>query len=302
VSVRQLLHAIDRATTARELKLRVMDGVTAAFGTGATGLYLFGPTGDVDEMHVSGVRDGFVLVYEQLGRDQDPILSRALDTGVTTHDQDVFEADGWPRSRLYRECGAPWQIKHYLCAPIAAGGRVIGTVNLGRRSEQHPFADRDVAGITAVCTRLGQRLDTLARSTAGDDDDFGKLRAQRTRIRMQVDDLERDAIPLDDVRTGEVWESFATGGVVALDTFDRDDRTYVLLPARARRPAPHQPLTRRESDVAVRAAAGMANKAIAFELGISPNTVGTTLASARAKLRVTSRVKLVEAVRRLGLG
>lgn len=300
MSMRRLLHAIDRAPSARELKLRVMDGVSALFGSGATGLYLFGPSGDVDEMHVSGVRDGFVLTYEQLGRDQDPILSRALETGTTMHDGSVYDRDGWPRSQLYRECGGPWQIKHYLCAPIVVGDHIIGTLNLGRRSEQHPFLDDDVANITTLSERIGDRLDAFTRA---DDtgDDFGKLRAERTRIRMHVDELEREAVQLDDDHTHAMWESFVDGAVVPVDTFDREDRTYVLLPAQDVTAAPSAPLTRRESDVVVRVAAGMANKEIAFELGISPNTVGTILVSARKKLGVTSRVKLVETVRRLGL-
>lgn len=271
-----------------------MDGLTELFGTGATGVYLFGPDGNVDEMHVRGVRDGFVLQYEQLGRDADPILSRALTTKTVTHDGDVFAGDGWPRSRLYRDCGGPWQIKHYLCAPIVVAGIPIGTINLGRRSELHPFDRDDARTIATISTRIGERLVTL--NNAGNDN-FGKLRAERTRIRMQVEELERAAVPLDDAHTDELWTAFAGGDLVPIDMFDREDRTYVLL-SPPDEPPPAPELTPREMDVVTRAAAGMANKEIAFELGISPNTVGTTLVSARRKLGVRSRVELIRRLTR----
>ncbi|HEY0254652.1 MAG TPA: LuxR C-terminal-related transcriptional regulator [Kofleriaceae bacterium] len=296
-SLRRLLHSIDEATSARALKLAVMDGLAEELGTGATGLYLFGPAGDVTEMHVSGVRDGFVLTYEQLGRDQDPILSRAMETRSIAHDAVVYEADGWTRSELYRACGGPWQIKHYLCAPIVIGSEIVGTINLGRRSEQHPFGRDDVAKIETLRTRIASRLAAFARSDG--DDDFGKLRADRTHLRMHVDELEREAVNLDDDRAAAMWESFVDGGVVPVDMFERDDRTYVVLSVEDGEPVVRPSLTPRETEIVTRVAAGLANKEIAYELGISPNTVGTTLVSARKKLGVTSRVKLVEAVRRL---
>src|SRR6187402_1112581 len=140
-----------------------MDGVAAPFGAGSVGLYLLDDIGDPLEIHSSGVSDTFVLTYEQLGRGGDPILERALRTGTPIHDQMVFTEEQWKRSDLFRECGGRWRIQHYLCAPIVAAGRIVGTLNLGRPSEAHPFTVREMGQAHLVCQRLGARLRDLAR-------------------------------------------------------------------------------------------------------------------------------------------
>jgi DNA-binding CsgD family transcriptional regulator len=304
-----MLHAIGCATSAQELKLRIMDEVAEPFGAGATGLYFFSPEGVITELHARGVRDGFILVYEQMGRGSDPILERAMRTGEATHDGDVFSGDGWRRSPLYRECGGPWQIQHYLCVPIVAGGRIVGTLNLGRRSEAHPFGPRESARAAALCRRIADRLESFTREPEGGAmgsrpsiEDLGRLSAERTQVRMHAAEMEQKAPRLTDAQARTLWEAVVAGHIAPLDYFDAGDRTFVLLPSSEAGPQlPSRALTPRECEVVSRVAAGLANKEIAFELGISINTVGTILVSARDKLGVGSRVKLIEAARRLGL-
>ncbi len=317
MAVRKVLDAVANATNARDVKLRIMDQVPELFGEGAIGLYMFGADQAVTEVHTRGVRDGFILTYEQMGRGHDPILERALRTGEATHDGTVYPGDEWRQSRLYRECGGPWLIRHYMCAPIVAGGKLIGTLNLGRRSEAHPFGAKETAGVAAICRAIAARLCALDeprdRDGGGDGDagagesgptieELGRLRAEQVRLRMHAAELEARARTLGGDEAAALWDEVASGRVAPLDLFDHGDRTYVLLPARQGAPvAPRRPLTRRESEVVRRAAAGLANKEIAFELGISLNTVGSALRAARDKLGVASRVKLVETARRLGL-
>ena len=45
---------------------------------------------------------------------------------------------------------------------------------------------------------------------------------------------------------------------------------------------------------------GAANKAIAYDLGLASSTVATHVATAKAKLRVRTRVERVELLRRAG--
>jgi len=305
--LQQLLDGIARAPTAHELKVRVMDQVAAPFGAGSTGLYLFGPDGGVAELHTRGLRDGFTLAYEQLGRGADPILERALRTRAAAHDASVY-GEGWTRSQLYRECGGPWQIKHYLCVPIVIAGAVVGTLNLGRRSAAHPFRAREVASATAVCRRIAARLDALARvperppaRSQATIEDLGRLCADRTHVRLNARVLEAGATRLGDDEARALWEALSARHVTPLDSFEDGERTYVLLQAPHAEPPPRAQLTRRESQVVSRMAAGLATKEIAFELGISYNTVAAALTSARGKLGVRSRVKLVELARRLGI-
>jgi DNA-binding CsgD family transcriptional regulator len=307
--LQKLLEAVARAGSTRELKLRIMDEAPALFGDGALGLYLFGPDRQVNEVHTRGVRDGFILTYEQMGRGHDPILEHALGTGEATHDGTIFRGDDWKRSSLYRECGGPWLIRHYLCVPITSSGELVGTLNVGRRSEDHPFTPRDTARATMISRMLAERLSALSRQPERDSDgsrltieQLARLRAERVRVRMNAAALEERGSPLGAEQASALWDDVAAGRVAPLDFFDEGERTYVLLPAaNAAPPAPRRPLAPREAEVVRRAAAGLANKEIAFELGVSLNTVGSALASAKHKLGVASRVKLVEMARRLGL-
>ncbi len=52
----------------------------------------------------------------------------------------------------------------------------------------------------------------------------------------------------------------------------------------------------RERDVVALAALGKSNKLIAYELGLSPSTVGSHLSAAMRKLGVASRVELMRAL------
>jgi DNA-binding CsgD family transcriptional regulator len=217
-----------------------------------------------------------------------------LDLPRPAHDAQVYRGDTWSRSPLYRECGGPWQIQHYLCAPIVVGGDVVGTFNLGRRSALHPFSRDDAARASRLCARIAARLQALAPEA---EPDLGRLSAERTLLRLRARELERDA-RLPDDEAAALWDAMIDRRIAPLDTFDHGDRTYIVLPVPEADRA--TPLTPREHEVVALAAAGLANKQIAFELGIATNTVGAMLASASKKLGASSRVKLVEAARRYG--
>jgi DNA-binding CsgD family transcriptional regulator len=200
-----------------------------------------------------------------------------------------------------------WKIRHYLCAPIAVGDEVVGTLNLGRRSAEHPFGPREASWANDICRQIATRLLDLARepesAPAGARttiEDLGRQCAERTHVRLHADALEARATPLGDDEAGALWDAVAARHLTPLDWFDKGDRTYVVL--QAAEPPPRQRLTRREAQVVSRVAAGLGTKEVAFELGIAPSTVATALASARSRLGVRSRVKLVEMARRLGLG
>jgi DNA-binding NarL/FixJ family response regulator len=80
------------------------------------------------------------------------------------------------------------------------------------------------------------------------------------------------------------------------------DATYVLAREHHDTPVPQVPLSTRERAVAARAARGLSNKEIAYELGISVSTVAGHLAKAASKLGVATRVDLIKAVVRSRLG
>ena len=130
---------------------------------------------------------------------------------------------------------------------------------------------------------LGERLSALSRQPEREPDEsrptieqLARLRAERVQVRMNAAALEERGAALGAERASALWDDVAVGRVAPLDFFDEGDRTYVLLPTDdAAPPAPRRTLAPRETEVVRRAAAGLANKEIAFELGISLNTVGS---------------------------
>ena len=304
----KLFGALDGARSTSQLKLRVMDGVAAPFGAGSVGLYLLDDIGDPLEIHSSGVSDTFVLTYEQLGRGGDPILERALRTGTPIHDQMVFTEEQWKRSDLFRECGGRWRIQHYLCAPIVAAGRIVGTLNLGRPSEAHPFTVREMGQAHLVCQRLGARLRDLARPEDERTDgarlaceEVARRRAARGLLRRRAITQDAPGEPLDGEQIEDLWKALERHETAPVDIFDHGDRRYLVLVEDDAGPPPARPLSARQAEIARRAALGQSNKQIAFDLGISVATVGTCLLATMRKLGVRSRVTLVQTVRRLGL-
>lgn len=275
-----------------------MDDVLGAFASEAAGLYMFNEGGDLSELHPRGVPDKFLYTYEIFRREQDPIFQRAMATRAVAHDGTVFEsADAWTRSALYRECAVPWKFEHYMCVPVVAGGRVIAALDVARKHDV-AYSREEMEAATRMAALMGSRLHALASDPEDSVADFGRLWAARTRAR--VDAEAPCGMGADEA--GALWDAVVTRQLTPLDYFEKGDRTYLLLagPDPADAGAAAQ-LTRRELEVVGRAAAGCATKEIAHELSISHHTVGTVLTSARRKLGVRSRVKLVELARRLGL-
>jgi len=93
-------------------------------------------------------------------------------------------------------------------------------------------------------------------------------------------------------RAVEEWKGLVAGRWTLLDHFESDGRRYVL--ARRNEPggSPLDKLTARERQVLGYLALGHSQKLIAYELGISPSTVGALVWRAARKLGVSSRDEL----------
>jgi len=92
-----------------------------------------------------------------------------------------------------------------------------------------------------------------------------------------------------------LWKVLVGGRWSLLDHFERDGRRYLIACRNAPELAPHEWLTAREHQVVALAAHGHSNKYIAYELGISPSTVGVLICRAVARLGMDSRRTLVRA-------
>jgi DNA-binding CsgD family transcriptional regulator len=79
-----------------------------------------------------------------------------------------------------------------------------------------------------------------------------------------------------------------------VDQFERDGKRYLLAVRSEGAIDGMELLSPREREVVVRAARGLANKAVAVELGIATSTVSVLLSRATAKLGAGSRKELLE--------
>lgn len=164
-----------------------------------------------------------------------------------------------------------------------------------------------VAGHIAAGLRLRSRLgaDAFEGAEAVLRPD-GKLEHAEgdARSRVSQDLLREAARQIDRARTSGVrddrealalWRALHAGRWSLLDVFERDGRRYYV--ARENRPAPpprpaFDALTERERQVVCLLGLGRANKAIAYELGLSPSTVATLLRRATRRLGARSVVEL----------
>lgn len=106
-----------------------------------------------------------------------------------------------------------------------------------------------------------------------------------------------DATPSADAPTRlavAVWRGLLAGAWRLLDSFDHDERWY-LVARRCGADEHHPPVTEREEQVLALAARGHANKFIGYELGLSASTVATHLRRGLDKLGVPSRTALIAA-------
>jgi DNA-binding NarL/FixJ family response regulator len=88
------------------------------------------------------------------------------------------------------------------------------------------------------------------------------------------------------------WSDLLHGKLSRVALLREPGTTYVLA-VRSEHGRDPRRLTTRELTVAVRCAMGEAHKSIAIDLGLSPVTISTDVASAMAKLGVESRAELV---------
>ncbi len=121
-----------------------------------------------------------------------------------------------------------------------------------------------------------------------------KTRAARESLRdaaLRID-RARGALRHEPEEAITLWRALVDGRWSLVDHFDSDGRRFVIAARNA--PCVTRPLclTPRERQVATLAAAGHANKLIAYDLGIAEGTVATTLTRAMQKLGVRSRTKL----------
>ena len=156
----EILHTVaqtvSRSLDVDEVLITALDALTHVTGHEMSSLHLLGSDGR--HLVLKGerglpakLRDVNVLL--PLGKGQ---LGGVAATGVTLV---LTSAADDPRLLpAAREAMGSDRVRGLVCVPIRGRGRILGTLTLGRRTEE-PFTDRDVALLEATADQIGIALD-----------------------------------------------------------------------------------------------------------------------------------------------
>lgn len=227
---------------------------------------------------------------------------------------DVFGAERFATIEAFREPGERHGLRDFVRLNVtdATGvGVMIGAPQ--PRATRTPRERRRGWGrvVPHVAAALRLRLALQAAAEAeGDGDavlspDGALVHAASDEAARAREQLRRMVVARSEAFEGgrveqlDPWTALVEGRWSLVDRFERDGKHYVI--ARANEPDVGDPraLAPRERQVAVLAALGRSNKAIAYELGIATSRVGTLLGQAARKLGVSGRTELVTLVRSL---
>lgn len=154
--------ALQSALTREEVNQAYLSAVDRVIPADGLGLY------ELDEAS-GGVRDvravveGDVLdTYEQIGRQDDPVLDFVVDHLRPIDSSRVASVDSW------ESCGAREALggsgyAHSMEAPVLVAGSLFGTINFARRPEQSPFTGTDLASARLVGEQLGLATERALR-------------------------------------------------------------------------------------------------------------------------------------------
>lgn len=178
--------------------------------------------------------------------------------------------------------------------------------------EAFPHADSRLLGLVGAHIGAALRLRSLAHPSADDPETeavlspSGKLlhatgSAAEPRVReslahtvLVAQRAKRKTRSVSHEEALREWTALVQGRWTILETVERDGRRLVLARRNRMRPAGVIDLDDDERDVAWLAALGHSYKYMAYELGIPIGTVSSRLRRAMRKLRVRSRVELLQ--------
>lgn len=160
-SLPALFAAIATATDEPNLRSRLMDRASDAFGVQRWGIYLLDKDHQLASVDVVGVSDAFVERYQQIGRSVDPLLQYVLTYHAPIHEALVWPDGDWRQSELYQRCCAEYDHAHIMTGPIVGRGQLVGTIHFARVGQAPRFNGQDLASLGAVCSHVSARLAEL---------------------------------------------------------------------------------------------------------------------------------------------
>lgn len=319
-----------RASTVEDLAWRCVGHLERLLPSAAVSFDLVAPDGNHGEtVAATGVSDYFLARYEQVGRQRDPVLKRAIASRATS-DNATFPGSEWRSLPVYRDVFRLHRLTNVLYAPVVVAGRVVATVDVGRGDLPGPFTAAEVATVQSLAAGAGATLASVSERE--------RLGRERRHLRTALDSCE-DAVMVTDAVDGSRYLNAAArslldrlggdgpslddllprgreepGTLVNEAQVDLRDGARATLRCRSA-PLDEEPdvvvsvmhlernaplakvveasLTPRERDVARLAVQGLRDWEIGERLNLSPHTVKHHLKAIYRKLGVRSRVGLV---------
>lgn len=145
-----------------ELRARVMDGVNDLVPSRAWAVYRLDEKLKPTDIAARYVTDAFLLRYEEVGREMDPMMAEIISSHVPCHNLQPLSPDEWHHHPMYKHITSRLAgLDHVLQAPLLGDGRIVGTLNFGRYANDRPYGDDEIAAVSAVAHHVSTVLAAL---------------------------------------------------------------------------------------------------------------------------------------------
>jgi DNA-binding NarL/FixJ family response regulator len=303
-----------------ELEVDYLRSIDSIIPAHATAFYLFSPVKSKPlRIAASGVDQEFLSYYEEKGRELDPLRAWIYKNRSPNQSQRLLGLEGWKLHPVYHVVGTA-DIDFAMQCPVLAGENIIGTLNFGRTVDEGQFTVLDLKAVQILSHFLSL---ALAQSLG-----FNSISIQQAQLCYAIEKVQQGIIIADsdlnvryankkalsitdwadnrkDYSVHQLSEMIRDKAVPTRSCFlpgTKEDHSLIFLDEIAPPPAKelfNNMFTSREMDVLRLVEKGMNNKQIAYELGISVNTVKRHLDKLYCKMNVYSRTELVARVYRL---
>lgn len=302
-----------------ELTRRLYAGIHSVFGSVLVGFDVLDPdTHRPQSTSAQGVSRFFLARYDQVAREADPVLQKAIASQALAYNLAMMSEAEWREQGVYRDVFSMHRMIGIIYAPVLVAGKVVATLNLGRTENLAPFSKRELRDAWEVARILSATVAAVQRRAALEHE---------LRLFREALDLSSEAIVISDLQSAMRYMNRAAHAVLERapsdgPSFDealvelqdrgrahrddglvertseltQDDAFVAFLRTGSRPDAPPEwlqhSLTSRELDVAALVAKGLRDQEIALQLNLSVHTVKGYLREAFRKTGARSRVEL----------
>jgi DNA-binding CsgD family transcriptional regulator len=163
--LRPVVQSLHECRDYPELRSKLMDALASILPSRGWGIYRLDDELQPIDIATRGVPDAFLMRYEEVGRNNDPVFAELTASHLPSHNLKSLSCDEWHRLPLYRHITSRLAgLEYILEAPLLGNGRVIGTLNFGRARHDAPYNDHDLAVITALTHHVSTVLSRLPES------------------------------------------------------------------------------------------------------------------------------------------